>query len=222
MKIGTRSILFGAHQFLIHPLFVALAWWRLYGFPWDPRLWVAFLVHDLGYWGKPNMDGPEGEDHPRLGASIMGKLFDRDLEFDFLCPHPQCEGGYLTDEDADAYVPPDGAWPCPVCERQRAQSRYWHDFTLYHSRFIARRNDRNFSRLCVADKLAGCLEPDWFYLGRVILSGEIHEYMSVAMHKEGKYRNESIEVSGGRLAWRRSVKAYLLRWIEEQRDRALI
>lgn len=51
MKTGTKSVLFGAHCFFIHPLFVALAWWKLFGFPWDPRLWVAFFVHDLGYWG---------------------------------------------------------------------------------------------------------------------------------------------------------------------------
>jgi hypothetical protein len=77
MTIGTKSVLFGAHQFLIHPWFVAAAWWRLYGFPADPRLWVAFFVHDLGYLGKPNMDGPEGETHPELGADIMWRLFDR-------------------------------------------------------------------------------------------------------------------------------------------------
>lgn len=76
MKIGTKSILFGAHQFVLHPLFVAWAWWRLYGFPCDLRLWIAFFVHDLGYWGKPNMDGPEGDRHVELGAFIMWFLFD--------------------------------------------------------------------------------------------------------------------------------------------------
>jgi len=75
MKIGTKSLLFGAHQFLIHPFFVALAWWRLYGFPWDPRLWIAFFVHDLGYFGSPNMDGEAGKEHPILGAHIMSLLF---------------------------------------------------------------------------------------------------------------------------------------------------
>lgn len=75
MRIGTRSLLFGAHQFVLHPLLVALAWWRLYGFPWDPRLWVAFIVHDWGYWGRSDMDGPEGEDHVLLGARIMHRLF---------------------------------------------------------------------------------------------------------------------------------------------------
>jgi len=76
MRVGTKSVLFGAHQFLIHPWFVAWGWWTLYGFPWDPRLWAAFFVHDLGYLGKPNMDGAEGETHPEFGAWIMARLFD--------------------------------------------------------------------------------------------------------------------------------------------------
>lgn len=71
MRIGTRSLLFGFHQPLIHTWFVAAAWTQLYGFPWDFRLWCAFVVHDLGYWGKPNMDGPEGETHPEFGAKAM-------------------------------------------------------------------------------------------------------------------------------------------------------
>lgn len=75
MKVGTKSVLFGAHQFLIHPLFVAWAWFKLYGFPFDPRLWIAFFIHDLGYIGKPNMDGPEGERHPYFAARVMGILF---------------------------------------------------------------------------------------------------------------------------------------------------
>lgn len=76
MRIGTKSVLFGAHCFFLHPWFVAAAWWHLYGLPWDPRLWVAFFVHDLGYIGKTNMDGEEGERHPLLGARIMHYLFD--------------------------------------------------------------------------------------------------------------------------------------------------
>ena len=75
MKVGTKSVLFGAHQFLIHPWFVAYSWWKLYGFPFDPRLWIAFFTHDLGYLGKPNMDGPEGEKHPYFAARLMGCLF---------------------------------------------------------------------------------------------------------------------------------------------------
>lgn len=78
MRIGTRSLLFGVHQFLIHPVTVALAWRRLYGWPrlgpsgwW---VWLAFVIHDWGYFGKPNMDGAEGELHPEVGARIIRSL----------------------------------------------------------------------------------------------------------------------------------------------------
>ena len=56
MKIGTKSVLFGAHCFFLHPFFVAVAWWKLYGFPVDPRLWVAFFVHDLNLLFKENFN----------------------------------------------------------------------------------------------------------------------------------------------------------------------
>lgn len=80
MKIGTKSVLYGAHCLLIHPVFVLIAWIKLYGWPWDPRLWIAFFVHDLGYWGKPNIDGEEGVTHPELGAFLMHKWFDRSFK----------------------------------------------------------------------------------------------------------------------------------------------
>ena len=64
MKVGTKSVIFGVHSILIHPFFVAWAWWKLFGFPWDPRLWVAFFVHDLGYLAKPNVESLE-----RLGKA---------------------------------------------------------------------------------------------------------------------------------------------------------
>lgn len=75
MKIGTKSVLFGAHCFLIHPFFVAWGWKVLFGFPWDPRLWFAFALHDIGYIGRSDIDGRSGEEHVILGARIMGCLF---------------------------------------------------------------------------------------------------------------------------------------------------
>jgi hypothetical protein len=92
MTIGTKSILFGAHAFWFHPFVVAAAWWKTYGFPFDPRLWVAFFVHDLGYIGCPNMDGLEGERHPELGARIMarfdvGRWYDLHRWHDFCLYH---------------------------------------------------------------------------------------------------------------------------------------
>ena len=75
MTVGTKSVLCGAHCFLLHPLLVAWGWTRLFGFPWDPRLWASFVLHDLGYVGRADMDGPSGEEHVVLGAKIMGALF---------------------------------------------------------------------------------------------------------------------------------------------------
>ncbi len=45
MKVGTKSVIGGAHCFLLHPFFVAWGWNRLFGFPMDPRLWFAFALH---------------------------------------------------------------------------------------------------------------------------------------------------------------------------------
>lgn len=75
MRVGTKSVLFGVHSVLLHPWFVAFAFFRLYGFPWDARLWFAFLVHGLGYLHKREMEGSEGERHVELGGRIMRTLF---------------------------------------------------------------------------------------------------------------------------------------------------
>ncbi len=68
-------MLFGAHCFFLHGWFIAAAWWRLYGFPFDPRLWFCFFLHDIGYIGKERMDDAIGETHPEVGAKIVGWLF---------------------------------------------------------------------------------------------------------------------------------------------------
>ena len=168
MRVGTKSVLYGAHCFLIHPWFVMAACWKLYGFPWDPRLWVAFFVHDLGYWGKPNMDGTEGETHVELGARIMS-IFGKE----------------------------------------------WADFTRYHSRFYAKKDGVKPSRLCMADKLAICLEPEWIYLPRVNWSGEINEYMRNAV--DGKYQGMALSLLS-QMEWFKGVKIYLTGWIDEHKD----
>lgn len=67
MLVGTRSVVFGVHQFLWHPITVFLAWCELYGMPNWKEL-VCIFIHDIGYLGKPNMDGSEGETHVLWGA----------------------------------------------------------------------------------------------------------------------------------------------------------
>ena len=168
MKIGTKSVLYGAHCFFLHPWFVAKAWNDLYGFPWDPRLWVAFFVHDLGYWGKPNMDGEEGELHPYFGAEVMGWLFGKE----------------------------------------------WYDFSLYHSRFLAKRNGAQFSKLCVADKLAIAITPSWLYIPMVKATGELAEYMKDAERNS----NGDIEVQDDPYVWHAKVQDYVTRWVAEHKD----
>lgn len=150
MKLGTKSLLFGAHQFILHPIFVAIAYIRLYGFTFDPRIWIAFLVHDWGYWGKSNIDGEEGKAHPELGAKIMHQLFDNKIM------GVAIHGNFV----------------------ESILENTWYDFMLYHSRFYTIKNYTKSSRLCYADKLAFCICPCWLFILLTNITGEIHEYMS--------------------------------------------
>lgn len=76
MKTGTKSLLFGVHAFWFHPVTVWLAWRDLYG-QWPTwRECVCIFIHDWGYWGCAEMDGPEGREHTALGADIAFQLFD--------------------------------------------------------------------------------------------------------------------------------------------------
>jgi hypothetical protein len=169
LKIGTKSVLFGAHCIFIHPWFVALAWWKLYGFPYDPRLWFAFFLHDIGYIGKPNMDGPEGELHPYQGALIMGALF----------------------------------------------GRKWFEFTLYHSRYLAKKEGAQYSRLCVADKLSIALTPGWLYLPAVNATGEINEYLKHAQCAESdRWKPTGYDQK----KWHRQLCDYMTRWVEVHKE----
>lgn len=74
LKVGTKSLLFGVHQIIWHPITVLVAWIKLYGRPTWKEL-ICIIIHDWGYWGSPNMDGEEGERHPEFAAKIAGKLF---------------------------------------------------------------------------------------------------------------------------------------------------
>lgn len=61
MKVGTKSLLFGCHQFFLHPLIVGYCYLKLYGWTWNPLIWISIIIHDWGYWGRDNMDGDEPE-----------------------------------------------------------------------------------------------------------------------------------------------------------------
>lgn len=194
MKVGTKSVLFGVHAFWLHPFFVALAWWKLYGFPWDPRLWVAFFVHDIGYFGKPDMDGEEGETHVFLGAEIMGYLFDKPYGRKYYLKRPNSV--------------PHRDWPDD-------KSGTWYCFTFFHSRFMAKRYGSRYSRLCVADKLATVLTPSWIYIPMACLTGEIHEYRQKAEQMNPGTR---AQYATSHTQWLNAVKNYLRDWTAEFKD----
>lgn len=188
MKMGTKSLLFGAHQFLIHPLFVALAWWKLYGFPKDWRLWVAFYLHDIGYFGCEKMDDEKGEEHPITGAALVSAICDRGAD-----PNCPCCRGTIIHSNADE------EWKCEDCYQREY---HWLKFTLYHSRFLAKRNGAQFSKLCVADKYAFCLTPAWLYVPMTMATGEIWEYMGTC--SSSVYNPWQ---------WHSDLKAYLKAWV---------
>jgi hypothetical protein len=151
MKIGTKSVLVGAHQFIIHPTTVFLAWCKLYGWP-NWKEFLCILGHDLGYIGCQNMEGEEGVKHPEKMATWA---------YDHLDDHSLSSG----DEPAD--------WNC------QEAFRYFH-LCLLHSRTLAAEYHQPPSKLCWADKLSVRYDPWFIYLPRVILSGEIHEYRKEA------------------------------------------
>ena len=86
MKIGTKSLLFGVHQFMLHPALVLLAW--LVYYKRFPRLFqlCAIVTHDWGYWGCSNMDGNEGSFHPERAAGLWSYFgrFGEDVAFEIL------------------------------------------------------------------------------------------------------------------------------------------
>lgn len=201
MPIGTKSLLFGVHQIFIHPWFVALAWWKLYGFPYDPRLWVAFIVHDWGYWGCPNMDGPEGEWHPATGAKIMGWLFDVDA-------------GVTSQSWFNQSV---GRWIERLLGRGITDRPFqglpnsWYQFAFYHSRFLAKKYGVVPSKLCMADKLSFAVTPPWVYLPLVRMTGEWREYAAAHAHEKA---NPDMTLHG----WYYQSRAFVRRWVEEHKD----
>lgn len=111
MKLGTKSLLYGAHAFWLHPFMVAYAWKLTYGkFPLDPRLWFCFFFHDIGYWGCPNMDGKEGKLHPLRGARWIYRLFGYEWARMSLL-HSQSYVKKLNNDYGTKFKPSSLCWP---------------------------------------------------------------------------------------------------------------
>jgi hypothetical protein len=146
MKRGTKSLLFGVHQFLWHPITVARAWKWIYRRNPNIYEWIAIFCHDLGYFGKPDMDGPEGQTHPEAGARIARRL----AYWAARLRHNHNFASALADEV--------------------------HDLALFHSTHYAQTHGAKTSALYLPDMAAILTDPAWFYLLRGWLSGEVQEY----------------------------------------------
>jgi hypothetical protein len=155
MKMGTKSLLIGAHQFIWHPLTLFMAWVYLYReFPgWKEC--VCMFIHDWGYWGLDNMEGEGGEKHPYLGANLAWIYLDR------------------------KQVVFDGYSPTVTIPTASLNKTYFY-MCLFHSRTLADKFKMKPSRLCRVDKLSAMFERWWIYLPRVWLSGEWREYRAEA------------------------------------------
>ena len=209
MNVGTKSVLYGAHAFWLHPWFVMVGWWRLFGVPRTPWLWLAFFVHDLGYWGSLNMDGPEGEEHPRWGAGV---LYWTQGTWAFLRQSVFFERRFQT-------LPPIRWWNW----RRRwatahlsvaQQDVVWGNEVMFHSRFLAKKYGAKPSRLCMADKLALCITPWWVYRWTAGLTGEIREYRQDSANPSKGWDN----APGSDRDWYDSMQAYMRTWIDEHLD----
>ena len=175
MNVGTKSLLIGVHQFIWHPITVLLAWIELYGLPNWKEL-VCIIIHDLGYYGCSNMDGPEGEKHPEYAAYLAWKYLDekQDIYDAFSILSTQIPKG-------------------PV------KNSLWY-LCLFHSRHYARSKNTEPSKLCWADKLSIKYDPWWFYLPRAWLSGELFEYrkLHASMGEDFKTHRDWYNWAAGR------------------------
>ena len=172
MNVGTKSLLFGVHQFLWHPWTVGRAWRVLYN-RWPTFYeWVCIFSHDLGYWGCPDMDGECGKDHPIKGARIAASLIYRLHKFRLAVQHP-----FRWSRD------PQYREGAVFYSTLRARGAF--RLCVGHSRHTAKQRKESPSELCWPDKLSIEFDPKWFYRLRGWLSGETLEYVKNAKSSIG-------------------------------------
>lgn len=117
MRTGTKSLLYGGHCIPIHATMIAIGWRIHHGrWPDEWQVWAAFLLHDIGYWGSPEMDGPIGKLHPQRGARAVGRLaalrsaptrkqIDYQYWYAFTACHSRSYAQHLGGESSDLAVP---------------------------------------------------------------------------------------------------------------------
>lgn len=163
MNVGTKSLLFGVHQIVLHPIFVAMAWRRLYGRWPNWREAICIVVHDWGYWGCPNMDGQEGQRHPVLGGRIAGCLLGRQWS-DFTIAHSR------------HYANTRGIEPSPLCWADKlswAMYPAWLYVPLARASGEIREYRQMAARISRTHRMYVSLnESDWYWFRKLKAYGE--------------------------------------------------
>jgi len=171
MRVGTKSLLVGAHQFLWHPFTVWLSWRKIYGQWPDWKVCVCIFLHDIGYWGKRNMEGT-GNTFLAAGDAPIDENYEDGI-------YHTIGGARIAQNWLDVQpILVDRGYKKKVCLR-KAGTKYMF-LVLFHSRTYASLYGEEPSDMCWPDKYCVAFDPWWLYLPRVILSGEIKEYRTLA------------------------------------------
>lgn len=109
MTLGTKTLLFGVHQVVIHTVLVTWAWVKLYGSRPSWREFFCICIHDIGYWGKPSLKCADGDRHPEFGARVAGKILGPEWS-NFILGHSQF---YCTRQGIEP-------------SKLMAADKYWH------------------------------------------------------------------------------------------------
>ena len=192
LPVGSRSLLFGVHQFIWHPITVAVAWRKIYG-KWPTFLEsLCILVHDWGYWGCPDMDGAQGKMHPVLGSRLAATWVARYFRFKYWSLLPLAlvftkHGRTLVkrvwkEREVKFYLWQLRGSVNQISTRLAVEA---HFLVRYHSRSLAKSENAPCSPLCAPDKLCVLFDPHWFYWLRATLSGEGREFRQNAVGKIG-------------------------------------
>jgi len=75
VRIGTKMLLFGSHNIIVHSFFTLLGWIVFFRSLPSIKEFVCIVLHDIGYWGCEKIDGGDGDEHPYRGALIAARLF---------------------------------------------------------------------------------------------------------------------------------------------------
>lgn len=146
MTEGTKSYLIGCHQFFLHPLWVLIAWVKIYR-RW-PKFWelCCIFLHDIGHIGKNYLSDPkQKEEHWILGAELAQKFFG-DKGFYMIAGHVTHSGFPRS----TLYLPDKQSWiEAPIW--WLTTNRWFENFGAWHSR-----NPHEFKKIIAENIANGC------------------------------------------------------------------